>query len=239
MLVDLINKFVAIFFFSAVYSLIVGKTTENQTFLSLSSYFLITHGLSDLFMVKNTKIGSQIRKDIKSGDFTETLIRPVNIIFAQISKIVGIQIIDLIFSLFFIVIGILILKDLSFKSFLLFLLFLIPSLLISFAFNMLEGVLSFFTIESGGLMNIYSHLVRIFGGLWIPLNLFPGILRPIVENLPFSYMIFVPYEVLISNYSSEIYLKKFFLGILWAIFLNFFILYFWKKGLKKYEAVGI
>ena len=120
-----------------------------------------------------------------------------------------------------------------------FAIFCVFSAILGFAFNLFEGVMTFYVTEPGGIMNMLAHITNVFSGFWIPLMFFPPALQSIVKLTPFPWMLYAPYQSLqYTEFSSEI-LRDIGIAAFWAISLTLTMLYFWRKGLRQYEAVGI
>jgi ABC-2 type transport system permease protein len=60
------------------------------------------------------------------------------------------------------------------------------------------GIFAFWIEDTSGLFLIYSRLVMIFGGMLIPLDLFPQVLQPIIRALPFASMVYGPAHLLVK-----------------------------------------
>lgn len=69
---------------------------------------------------------------------------------------------------------------------------------LKFYFSFLVSLTAFWVEESGPFHWIYSKLLFTIGGLFIPLEFFPGWLQQVARALPFNLMLYAPARVLVS-----------------------------------------
>jgi ABC-2 type transport system permease protein len=78
---------------------------------------------------------------------------------------------------------------------------MLGALLLSCALTTLMHVTLLWTVNGAGTVAIISTLAAIFGGMVIPLPLFPDWARPLMEALPFAGAMDLPCRVFIGNIS--------------------------------------
>jgi ABC-2 type transport system permease protein len=234
-----LERLLAFAFLMIFWGLVQPGSAEHMSMHQISSYFLIVQGLSVLFIIRDDKLGSFFRKSIKTGDISNFLIKPVNVVLAMVATTFGNRALESTVSLLLIAAGLIVDPPQSVFSCLLFLVFCVCSALLGFSFNLLEGVLTFYTTEPSGIMNAISHIKKVFSGFWVPLVFFPSALRNIVELSPFPAMLYTPYESLHYTSFSDNVVLNLAVSIGWSLVLLIVMMFFWKKGLRKYEAIGI
>lgn len=236
----LLKDFVKLFFFLILWSLILSELKNSNLNLTyIASYYLITGGIADLTMIFRQKFGAFLRKSIKSGYISNYLIKPIHLLPSMYAVLWGQRSVYNVSAIISIMIGFLLSPPSSLFNVVLFLFFLLISFGIGFAINLIEGVLTLHLDSPGGIMNSISHVARLLSGALIPLQFFPPGVRKMIIILPFASAVAAPIDSLnASSLSISVY-KDLSIGLFWVIFLNLIVIYFWKKGLKKYEAVGL
>lgn len=235
----LIEKMISLCFLLVFWSLVIKESSTSFTLREALSYFLIIDGISTIFLIRSQKFGSMLRKSIKSGEISNFLIKPINVILSMYATTLGERSVGGFVSILFIVGGIILNPPQKILSLLLFGLFVALAAILGFAVNLFEGVITFYTTEPAGIMNMISHIIKIFSGFWIPLNFFPSAMKKIVEMTPFPYMLYIPYQSLrFNSFDNEVF-RNFGISLFWSISLTLMMYYFWRKGLARYEAIGI
>ena len=224
-----------------VWSVIINDKTAMLT--TYIPYFLISHGLADLFSIPGKtpySSGRLVRKSIKRGEFSNYILLPVNLlkyIYAQVS---GQNITLLVLGLIQIMIGFA-MVNITFSQFILFLAFAFISFILAILFNLLEAVLAFYFTEATGIKNALRHIYRVFSGEFMPLNLLPTTWQQLIIFSPFAFMNYWPVAI-VSKTTPNLNVSLIYvciIGVLWVIMLAPTMYLSWKKGLKHYEAVGL
>jgi ABC-2 type transport system permease protein len=234
-----LNKFLTIFFAVLFWQIVLREVGQEDRIIELLAYFMIAEGLAEISLVYRQKLGSQLRKSIKSGSITNELIKPYKTLPAMYAAVWGMRSINNIPSIVLIIVGVIIASPQSPLGIILFIFFCIISMAVAFSINLFEGVLTFYIVEPSGIVNGVAHISRLLSGSVIPLTFFPPALQSIVIYLPFSMMIFTPISMLQVTAINNDVIKLILVGIFWAVLLNSVVYYFWRRGLKQYEAIGL
>ena len=88
------------------------------------------------------------------------------------------------------------------------------------------------------LLNLYFGLFSLFSGYLMPIPLLPPVLREIAEYSPFRFMFSVPVELMTREIGSTELAWLMVGQVAWAIVTLAIALWVWKRGLRRYEAVG-
>ena len=101
---------------------------------------------------------------------------------------------------------------------------------IKFGIQYLFSLLCFYTDNSYGVTKAREVLTNFFSGALLPLVMFPGVLRKVVEVLPFQGIVFTPCSIFIGTFSMEESLWRIggqavWIGVLWVCGTLF-----WKKA---------
>lgn len=107
-----------------------------------------------------------------------------------------------------------------------------------FLINVCIGSLALYMKSSLKLMDAYLAMSFVFSGYLIPVELFPSVMRGIINWLPFRYTIGLPIELLVSRHSVEqaawLVLRQW----TWVLILFTIATLLWRRGVKRFEAYG-
>lgn len=235
----LIQRVIKISFLLILWKLVLDASGKSYNLNELLSYFLLADGIAEITMALRTKFGTLLRDSIKSGSISNFLIKPIKLIPAMYATTWGKRSIYNVPGLISISIGIVLNPPRNAESILLFIIFFLIAGSIAFAFNMFEGIMTFYVESPGGIMNSLVHIVRVFSGAMAPLSFFPEKLRVFLSFTPFPAMVYGPINSLGYSTIDNNILNELSIAMSWAIIINILMFYFWKKGIKKYEAYGL
>jgi ABC-2 type transport system permease protein len=237
LLAQVTKRVIEIAFLVLFWSVYIKSSGQNLSLPQIVSYFLIALGVADLTMARWGALGNLIGNQIKSGQISNLVIKPVNLIFSLYAMSLGRNGLRLMLAVVNIIAGLAIHPPQSFYNLALFFLFFLNSIVISFAYNVLEGTLFLHFTDASGIRNSIQNFMRLLTGTMIPLYLFPSPLKEILRFSPFPSMVYLPANSLSGNLDQ--FGLDFTIGIAWAIVLNIAAFSFWNYSMKKYEAVGI
>lgn len=103
----------------------------------------------------------------------------------------------------------------------------------------LIGMIAFWTDEVSGLYTTIDRLTKFFAGGYFPLNLLPAFFVNLSFALPFAYSFYIPAQLYLKKISPVTALKGLGVQLVWIVLLYLLIKITWKKGLRKYEGIGI
>lgn len=126
----------------------------------------------------------------------------------------------------------------SISVFILFLISLIIGVILMNVIIILYHIIVIFTLDEKGIVGILFCLADIFSGLTVPLPLFPKFLLNIANVLPFRYVSDLPFQIYISNISTEIALKGIIIQIVWIIILSSLGYFLSKCAIKRTVVQG-
>jgi len=182
--------------------------------------------------------------DIKDGRLSVFLLQPISyfnfIVSRELGRLsvaflmsVSTQIIVILFFLSKFIIN----SDLIYISVILLMIILafISELLISY----LIGLIAFWADEVDGIYETVNRLRKFFSGGYFPLNFLPPVFVTASFSLPFAYSFFVPAQLYLKKIDISAGIKGVFVQLVWIALLYGIIRLLWKRGLKKYEGVGI
>ena len=224
-----------IFFWS-----VIGKSANGVTGLSsVLSYFLIANGVQGLVDAESLRFSRVFTAEVKNGGLNSHLLRPLNPVLFIYFSFMGARGMIMLMTVLMMVVGWIFLPQVAWWQLLLFVVSLFFGFVISFVINLMVGCTSFWTSEASNLQNVASHFVRIFSGVMIPLSFFSPTVRNLLLLSPFPAMAYLPSIIMqTSTITREIW-TLFGATIFWSVILLPLSFWFWRKGLKQYEAIGI
>jgi ABC-2 type transport system permease protein len=182
---------------------------------------------------------------ISNGELSNLLIKPVNFFKYWITRDISSKSLNIIFSIFEIVILFLILKpnifiQTNFFQIILFIISLLIAALIFFCIAMLTSFIPFWIPEVswGAQFLVIVVFVEFLSGAFFPLDVFPEAVFKILRFTPFPHLIFVPIKTYLGVESLSTTLGSLSIGLVWSLILWILMKRVWQKGLKIYEAVG-
>ncbi len=122
------------------------------------------------------------------------------------------------------------------------LLLAVPALIFGFAINFLLGAtitcLAFWTTRVYSLMEFYGAVGILLSGQFVPLSLMPPLIQQIAIFLPFQLTRYFPVQLILGNLTGTQIALNFLLDGIWFIIsLGLFSLV-WRKGVRRFSAVG-
>lgn len=234
----LLTLFCLIYLWRAIF---VGRLFFGSYSLgAIISYFIMT---KFLHFANRGDTSRRIADEIKQGDLSLYLLKPWSYLkccFAvTIAERLFQAIVDLaIVSLFLILIPQYFSFSLGrFNSFP-FLVSVGLALIINFFLNMLVAETAFWITDIRLFSTSFFLIINALAGLLIPLDLFPPPLNKVSMFLPFSYLLYFPIKIYQGSFSQGEIQNRILLGFVWAWLLTYVVKFIWRKGLRRYEAVG-
>jgi ABC-2 type transport system permease protein len=235
LIISVISQFIAPLIMMLVLTNLPGKYISGMTKQQIISYYLFT---SILFLFTNSNIDSFIKEAIQQGELAIYLIKPVKFWLVALVKDLSQRLIRLLIGIPIFVLLILIysksIPTIALTEFTLTIVTLILSFLLSFGLSFSIGLLAFFMEEVWGLQNVKNVAVVFLGGAVLPYYFFPATLQKVLIFTPFPYLVNWPLR---KGFSGSI-TTEFIIVFAWLIFFMLFNINLWKKGLKKYSALG-
>ncbi|MBI2552585.1 ABC-2 family transporter protein [Candidatus Uhrbacteria bacterium] len=100
------------------------------------------------------------------------------------------------------------------------------------------GMTCFWLEDSYAARTIFWASSGLFGGQYAPFELMPPILNTVASALPFKYAIYFPLRLISQQVPRAEMLRGLGIQLVWIAALFVLSSIIWKKGLKRYSAVG-
>lgn len=218
---------------------ILGTNLTGQTYAQLIAYFLMANGVRELIDAQYGKFGSSMIDDIKAGKISSYLLQPTRTVYYMFARHTGTRGVAIAFSLVYLIVGLVLSPPTSVVACLLFLVVVVSALFICLAQCTIVGCFAFWMTDAKGLKNVVNHFSKVFSGAMIPLTIFPEAVKVPVMLSPFASYAYLPATLLQTRTVNSFLLLQVGVSIAWAILLLIISRSIWRKGVKRYEAIGL
>jgi ABC-2 type transport system permease protein len=214
-----------------------------QPFAEYSSADFVAYFLAALIVRQLTGnwVAWQISEDVRSGAMAMRLLRPIHPFVAyaasQAAAIPFRSIIALPVTVILLVSaggGALTTDPIRLALF-------VPSIalawLITFALMFAIGALAFFLTQTMAIANLYFALYSLFSGYLMPLELL-GPVAKLARWLPFRFMLSAPVELITRTQHRDDLVRLLGGQAAWAAITLAAALVLWRRGVRRFEAVG-
>lgn len=193
--------------------------------------------------VNSLDFEEKVSREIKDGDLSTYLTKPINYLFYNICSKMGDMILQAAIAIIVLAIFLnFLFSNTQSKISLIFTLVSIVSIFIGLLINTLIGylfALSAFWFEHISIMFIFKkNLVNFISGVWIPISLFPNAIQAVLKFLPFNYIQYFPVTIFQRKITRNEILFGIIIQLVWLLILVIMCNIVWNKGLKKYTGVG-
>lgn len=104
-------------------------------------------------------------------------------------------------------------------TWLLFLVSLALAVCLSFSLRFITNVLAFWLFDDRGVMTLFATAWTFLSGFIVPLTIFPGASRTVVELLPFAGMVQTPVDIFLEKQQGLSLLIPMGLQVLWSVLI--------------------
>jgi len=217
---------------------------EEQAFAGFDKADFVAYYLANL-VVRNLTgswVAWQISEEIRMGSMAMRLLRPIHPFVAigasHVAAIPFRSVIALPFAIILLVSsGASALQHDPVQ-----LALLVPSIvmgwLITFSILFTIGSLAFFVTKAMALLNLYFGLFSVFSGYLLPIEMLPTVLRRIAEWSPFRFMLSLPVELMTRPLGGGELVTLLGTQLAWTIASILLALFVWRRGVRRFEAVG-
>jgi ABC-2 type transport system permease protein len=115
---------------------------------------------------------------------------------------------------------------------------LVGAWMILFLMQYTIGLTGFWITRTIGVNDAWFFTYSLASGYLVPLDLFPPAVRDVLVYLPFRYTMAFPVDVLMGRLSGAQILQGIAMQWIWAAAIYVVYRWVWKRGLRRYSAVG-
>lgn len=236
---EILENLALILMWSAIYN---GQgVVKGYNLNEMITYVLVGNLIN---VIVRSWLHGVVATDIMNGTLSQFLVKPIayfryimarevgRISLALFASVLSNVLIILLFTKIFIF---------NFNIYYLFLIFLmiILAFITELFFAYLVGLIAFWTDEIDGVYKTIDRIKRIFSGGYFPINLLPVIFVQISFLLPFAYSFYIPTQLYLKKMDLITGVKGVGVQLIWIVLLYLIIKLVWKRGIRKYEGVGI
>ncbi|MDP4197997.1 MAG: hypothetical protein Q8922_01040 [Bacteroidota bacterium] len=185
-------------------------------------------------------VAALVEADVKSGTLAYSINRPYSYQAFHFWSYVGRVLPNLLVNLGAAMIASLIFVGplhLTIESALAGSLLLAMSYILDFFFSFAIGILAMWTEDTSAFQWIYFKGQLIFGGLILPLALFPGPLRSVAEWMPFPAMYYSASRLLVQ-FDLGLFEHYLLAQLLWMLIASGIAMTLFRRGIRKVEMNG-
>jgi ABC-2 type transport system permease protein len=181
-------------------------------------------------------------RDIRSGDLSSRLLKPLDPIHFYLSRRLGRKIFDVLMVTPVLAFAALLVPELRFPltpvRFVVFVVSLIGAFLLSTLMSTTFGMIAFWSTQSGNLFGFWYGIGQFLSGWIAPLALFPDWFSQPAYLLPFHSTLGFPVEVLVGRADDSAIVSGLMPSLFWNVAFAIVYRLLWRRGLTRYEAVG-
>ena len=216
----------------------VGPTAGWQTSDFVSYYA----GGALLFHTTTSFITWSWDADLRSGDMSFKLLKPMDPFHQYLTQEIGLRIVVVAFLLPALVVLTLLLPDLTYQLTPLGWLAAVCAALTGFFLNVLMAMafatIGFWTTQAGNFYSLWWGVGAFLSGWIAPLALLPAVVADAARFLPFRSSMGFPLEIMLNRLSAAERAEGFAVALVWmAVFAGLYRLG-WRLGVRRYQAVG-
>lgn len=214
---------------------------QGYTLNEMITYVLVGNLIN--FIVRNF-LTDVISTDIKDGRLSIFLTKPIDYMSYMFFREIGRISVSFIMSILtqLLIMGFFLDKiifnfDILY-SVLIFLMIILAYVL-EWLLSYLIGLIAFWVLEVDGIYTTAYRLRKFFSGGYFPLSLLPPIFVNASFLLPFAYSFYIPTQLYLKKMDLMTGIKGLGVQLVWIVLLYLIIKIVWRRGLKKFEGVGI
>lgn len=207
---------------------------------NLLRYYLVTRMLATVISFETDW---SLWQDIKNGNLSQYLMRPINCLLFRFLRQMGQDAVKamsfpvLIGVGYLMVPGALFLPT-RFDSLILAAISVINGLILARLLSYLRGAIAFWLHDSGPFAWIDRMAIGVLSGYYLPFGVLPPGLRRVVLVLPFQSLLSTPAEILLGVLDGATALRLVVRNLGWTVVAGIGLSIVWRRGLRRYEALG-
>jgi len=232
-----------------VATILLWRTIYGQNSAAVSGYTLsgmISYYLMITVVDAFTNVNEddwQIAGDIKEGNISQFLLKPIDYLTYRFCLFVSGRMVFAVLSM--IPVGLFIffwrkhmVAPPDAATLAVFLVSVVMTALLQFLISFTLALLAFWLLEVSTVIFIVFAFEYIAGGHLFPLNILPPWLLQILNFTPFPYQLFFPVSIYLGQTHGVDIWRGLAIQSLWVIFFYLLARLVWKRGIRKYAAVG-
>ena len=218
-----------------------GSTVGTYSLAQMISYYLLTTVVDALTAVNEDDW--QIATDIKDGNISQFLLKPIDYLWYRLCLFLSGRVTYLAVAVAPLTIFILYLHQYfvlppNWGAFVGFLVSTVLTALLQFFMSYSMAMLAFWVLEVSTFIFILFAFEYLASGHLFPLDILPPALKQALYFTPFPYQLYFPVSIYMGKASGADMLRGLLIQALWVLAAYGTARFAWRRGIKKYSAVG-
>jgi len=218
-----------------------GTTVGTYSLAEMISYYLLITVVEALTAVNEDDW--QIAADIKDGNISQFLLKPIDYLWYRLclflsGRLTYLAVAVTPLTLFILYLHQYFVLPASWAAFGGFLLSVVLTALLQFFTSYAMAMLAFWVLEVSTFIFILFAFEYIASGHLFPLDILPPGLEQALYFTPFPYQLYFPVSIYMGKASGVEMLRGLLIQALWVFAAYSAARFAWRRGIKKYSAVG-
>lgn len=218
-----------------------GATVANYTLAQMTSYYLMIT-IVDAFTAVNED-DWQIAGEIKDGQISQYILKPINYLAYRLCLFFAGRLVYLVVAAVPLFVFILSLKSYfvlppSPAAFGCFLISLVMTAFLQFFISFTMAMLAFWVLEVSTFIFMLFAFEYLAGGHMFPLDILPPLVAQALNFTPFPYQLFFPVSIYLGRVEGAELWQGLAIQLAWVLGAYLMARVAWRRGLRKYSAVG-
>jgi len=218
-----------------------AASVATYTLAQMISYYLLAAVVDALTAVNEDDW--QIAADIKDGNISQFLLKPIDYLGYRLCLFFSGRLTYLAVAVMPLTLFILHLREYfvlptDWSTFGLFLLATGLTALLQFFMSYTMAMLAFWVLEVSTFIFILYAFEYIASGHLFPLDILPPALGTVLYYTPFPYQLYFPVSIYMGKMTGPALWQGFLFQIFWVAVMYGLARFAWRRGIRKYAAVG-
>lgn len=218
-----------------------GETVGSYDYGGMIWYFLMIILVDNL--VTPTEDEWQIAADIREGQISAFLIKPLNYLGYRFALFLSYRLVYTLVTVAPLALALYWFRDLivlpkAGVTWPLFFLSAAMAACISFLIAYSLALMAFWILEISTVVFILYSFEYFLSGQTFPLDIMPGWFQAVLQWLPFPYELFFPVQVFLERVQGAALWRGLCIQAIWVFIMYAVSQFIWRRGIRRYEAVG-
>ncbi len=231
----LVILYVFVQLWSVTYESVGENLIAGYTFEQIIWYLIF----AEAFVMAAPRHSLKVEEEVLKGDIGYQLTRPMSYLLFHYATYMGEGLVRVLVNLLIggalgvFLFGI---PDFGF-GWLGFLIMILGSFTVNYLLTMMVGLCAFWVEEVRGIDFVYNKLLFTIGGMMIPLEMMPDMLRSVCEYLPFQAIVYFAAKTAVQ-FDGVAMIKMIGIQALWVLLISCVLVLIYKRGVKKLNVNG-
>jgi len=218
-----------------------GREVAGYTLAQMTSYYLVVTLVDMLTAVAEDDW--QIAADIKDGNISQFLLKPIDYLTYRLclfwsGRVVYTSVAVVPVALFILAQRSYFVLPPNWATFGWFMVSIVLTGLLQFFISYTMALLAFWVLEVSTFIFIVFAFEYIAGGHLFPLDILPAPLSQVLAFTPFPYQLFFPVNIYLGRATGASLYQGLIIQALWVVAAYGLARLMWRRGIRKYSAVG-